>query len=197
MHRHLRRRKRVLAASPARRQTALMRDTILGVVLAGGRSTRFGSDKALAEIGGQTLLDLAVAQLGTWCDAVVVVGRKQAPAPVLPDWPSAGLGPLGGLAAALRHAQREGHPLVLSIGVDSLGLPANLPALLSPAPASLASQPVIGLWPAGAAPAAEAMLGHGARRSMFAFAETVGARMVALDREPGNVNTPADLPEQH
>ena len=33
---------------------------ILGVVLAGGKSTRFGSDKALAELGGRTLLARAV-----------------------------------------------------------------------------------------------------------------------------------------
>ena len=33
---------------------------ILGAVLAGGKSTRFGSDKAVAVLGGETLLMRAV-----------------------------------------------------------------------------------------------------------------------------------------
>ena len=53
----------------------------LGAVLAGGQSSRFGSDKALAVLDGQTLLTRAVATLAQWCDTVVVVGRSEAPAP--------------------------------------------------------------------------------------------------------------------
>ncbi|MFD1958725.1 NTP transferase domain-containing protein [Novosphingobium panipatense] len=68
---------------------------ILGAVLAGGQSTRFGSDKALAEIGGRTLLSLAVDMLSGWCELVVVTGRETAPARTVPDWPRAGMGPLG------------------------------------------------------------------------------------------------------
>jgi len=48
---------------------------ILGAVLAGGQSSRFGSDKALAALGGRTLLERAVASLETHCDGVIVVGR--------------------------------------------------------------------------------------------------------------------------
>ena len=55
---------------------------LLGAVLAGGRSERFGSDKALARLGGRTLLEQAVEALGAQCDAVIVVGREDAPAPV-------------------------------------------------------------------------------------------------------------------
>ena len=75
---------------------------ILGAVLAGGKSTRFGSDKALAEVAGHTLMAQAVDTLSGWCDHVIVIGRETAPAPTLPDWPAAGMGPLGGIAAALR-----------------------------------------------------------------------------------------------
>ncbi len=64
---------------------------ILGAVLAGGQSTRFGSDKALARLGGETLLMRAVDLLAGWCEKVVVVGREEAPAPTLPDRPRAGL----------------------------------------------------------------------------------------------------------
>jgi hypothetical protein len=77
---------------------------ILGAVLAGGQSSRFGSDKALAELDGRTLLARAVEALQAQCDAVVVVGREDAPVPTLPDRPRPGMGPLGGIAAALHHA---------------------------------------------------------------------------------------------
>jgi molybdopterin-guanine dinucleotide biosynthesis protein A len=166
---------------------------ILGAVLAGGKSTRFGSDKALAEVAGHTLIAQAVDALAGWCDHVIVVGRKTAPAPTLPDWPAAGMGPLGGVAAALRFAQDAGYAQVLTCGVDSLGLPDDLPAVLAPAPACLADQPVIGLWPASAAATVSAILESNARHSMLAFAEAIGARAVKSDHKPANINTPADL----
>ncbi len=166
---------------------------ILGVVLAGGRASRFGSDKALAELDGQTLLALAVDRLARWCKAVVVVGRSEAPAPCLPDWPRSGMGPLGGLAAALHHARDQGYDAVLSCGVDSLGLPDNLPTLLAPNPAFLLGQPVIGLWPVTASAALNALLESDARHSMLAFAHGIGARAVTLKTAPANINTPEDL----
>ena len=166
---------------------------ILGVVLAGGKSTRFGSDKALAELGGRTLIARAVDALALWCEYVVVVGRETAPAPTLPDWPRAGMGPLAGLAAALHLARDDGYEAVLSCGVDSTGLPDDLLALLSPAPAYLADQPVIGLWPASASPVLDALLESDARHSMRAFAEAIGAKPVKAAAKPANINTPADL----
>ncbi|MGN6498736.1 MAG: molybdenum cofactor guanylyltransferase [Tsuneonella sp.] len=166
---------------------------ILGVVLAGGLSSRFGSDKALAEIGGQTLLARAVDQLSGWCEYVVVAGRELTPAPTLPDWPSPGSGPLGGIAAALHLAHDEGYEAVLSMGLDSVGLPDDLPARLTPAPAYLAVQPVVGLWPRSSAGVIEAILEGSGRRSMRAFADAIGARPVDLPRPIANINTPADL----
>jgi molybdenum cofactor guanylyltransferase len=170
---------------------------ILGAVLAGGQSSRFGSDKALADLGGQTLLARAVATLEAQCDAVVVVGRDTAPVPVgvqfLADWPRPGMGPLGGIAAALRHAQAAGYDAVMTCAVDSVGLGADALEQLSPPPAYCASQPVIGLWPAAAAPEIEAIITGDGKHSMFAFAQAIGARAVQLSSIPANINTPADL----
>ncbi len=120
---------------------------ILGVVLAGGKSTRFGSDKALAELGGRTLLARAVDGLSGWCEMVVIAGRDHGPARCIPDWPHAGEGPLAGIAAGLHLAQDEDYATVLTCGVDSAQLPDDLLDLLSPAPAYLADQPVVGHWP--------------------------------------------------
>jgi len=142
---------------------------ILGVVLAGGQSTRFGSDKALAELGGHTLLARAVDALSGWCEHVIVAGRETAPAPTIPDWPNAGMGPLAGIAAGLHHARDEGYDSVLTCGVDSVNLPENLLELLSPL-----------------------LLADG-RHSMLAFAEALGATAVKIAAKPANINTPADL----
>jgi molybdenum cofactor guanylyltransferase len=168
---------------------------ILGCVLAGGQSTRFGSDKALAELDGETLIARAVDMLAGWCELVVVAGREQAPAPTLPDWPRAGMGPLGGIAAAIHHARQEQFETVLTCGVDAPWLPEDLPELLSPAPAYLADQPVIGLWPISAGKMLDKLLESEGRHSMLAFAEAIGARAVALPSPPANINTPADLAE--
>ena len=79
--------------------------SILGAVLAGGKSSRFGSDKALAELDGHTLLARAV-------DALAAIVRRRgrgrprtAPAPSAARSARAGMGPLGGIAAALHHAR--------------------------------------------------------------------------------------------
>jgi molybdenum cofactor guanylyltransferase len=166
---------------------------ILGVVLAGGKSSRFGSDKALAEFGGRTLLNRAYDTLTGHCELVVVAGREHGPGRCIPDWPRAGMGPLGGIAAALRLARDEDFEAVLTCGVDSLGMPENLLELLSPGPAYLESQPVVGLWPTGTVDALETILLGEGRHSMMAFAQAVGARPVKTGTKTANINTPADL----
>ena len=166
---------------------------ILGAVLAGGKSSRFGSDKALAELGGRTLIARAVDTLSGFCEYVIVVGRETAPAPTIPDWPRPDMGPLGGIAAALRFAEDEDYDSVLTCGVDSACLPANLLADLSPAPAYLEKQPVIGHWKSNNASVVSAILQSEGRHSMLAFAQAVGARPVQSTDAPANINTPADL----
>ena len=167
---------------------------ILGVVLAGGQSSRFGSDKALAELGGRTLLARAFDTLSGYCELVVVAGRERGPGHrCIPDWPQGGMGPLGGLAAGLRFARDEGYDSVLTCGVDSVGLPENLLALLSPAPAYLADQPVVGHWPMGAVGEIERILEDSGKHSMRAFAEAINARGVKTASASANINTPADL----
>jgi molybdopterin-guanine dinucleotide biosynthesis protein A len=166
---------------------------ILGVVLAGGKSTRFGSDKALAELGGRTLLARAVDGLSGFCELVVIAGRDHGPARCIPDWPHDHEGPLGGIAAGLHLAQDEDYETVLTCGVDSANLPDDLLEMLTPAPAYLADQPVIGHWPASAAKAIEEILEGTGRHSMRAFADKINARAVKSAHEPANINTPADL----
>lgn len=160
----------------------------LGAVLAGGRSNRFGSDKALAMLEGRTLLDHASAALGPHCDAVIVVGRGE-----IADWPRADMGPLGGIAGALIHAADRGFNQLLTAPVDCVRLPDDLRALLEPAPAFLETQPVIGLWPVGSIGDLRPLLADGNDLAVRAFARRIGARAARSDFAPPNVNSAADL----
>jgi molybdopterin-guanine dinucleotide biosynthesis protein A len=168
---------------------------ILGAILAGGRSSRFGSDKALATLDGRALIDRVMDALGPQVDASVVVGRSHPGASCIPDRPAPDLGPLGGVAAALHHAMAHGFEQVLTVPCDAPFLPANLRQQLSDvgSVAYYADLPVVGWWPSGASPLLDMLLAEGGSRSVRAFADRIGATSVAASGEIANINTPDDL----
>ncbi len=79
-----------------------------GVILAGGKSSRMGHDKALIEVEGLPMLERTVELLRPHAREILVIGdpAKYAPqhATVIPD-DSPGKGPLGGLVTALYRAR--------------------------------------------------------------------------------------------
>ena len=165
---------------------------ILGAILAGGASSRFGSDKAAALFEGRALIDHVIAALAPQVDALVVVGRDWPGLARIDDLPVAGLGPLGGLAGALGHALRHGFDSVLVVPCDTIGLPADLVARLGPGPSVALGQRSIGLWPSSLAPALIAKLASGGSRSLRDWATITEARDV--DCGPlRNINHVADL----
>jgi molybdopterin-guanine dinucleotide biosynthesis protein A len=172
-------------------QTSTMK--ILGALLAGGNSTRFGSDKALAVLDGKPLIAHCAAALAAQCDGVVLVGRELAGFETVPDRPAPHMGPLGGLAGAMAYGDKAGFDHVLSVGVDAPYLPSDLLATLLPAPAYVSGQPVIGLWPVSALGILDEILASDGRRSVLHFIERLGARAVVLQTQPPNINTRADL----
>lgn len=84
-------------------------------ILAGGKSTRMGKDKALLEWGGGTLLEHALQVARAVSERLAVVGGPQHArfGPVLLDIFS-GRGPLGGIHAALE-ASRTDLNLILAV----------------------------------------------------------------------------------
>ena len=165
---------------------------ILGAVLAGGASTRFGSDKALALFAGQPLIAHAIAALAPQVESLVIVGRDWPGLLRVDDLPVAGLGPIGGLCGALSHGHAQGFDAVLVAPCDTLGLPADLAARLSPGPAVARGQRSIGLWPTSLAPALLARLASGGSRALHVWAAVCEAREV--DCGPlHNINQPEDL----
>lgn len=166
---------------------------LLGAILAGGQSRRFGSDKAMAVIDGKRLIDRVADALQGQCDAVVLCGRVEPGFDCLPDLPQPGLGPLAGLNAALHHALTAGFDAVLCSPCDVPNLPLDLKRQLGgQGPAFVDSQPVIALYPASLARRCSAYLEQG-RRSLYGFGEEVDARPVSIRPPLRNINYPADL----
>ena len=97
---------------------------VSAIVLAGGRSSRFGRDKLAEPVGGTRLLDRAIAAVRPLASEVLVVtapgGRPDLPDDVrLVQDPVAFEGPLSGLVTGL-DAARE--PLAIVVGGDSPSL---------------------------------------------------------------------------
>ncbi len=166
---------------------------LLGAILAGGQSRRFGSDKAGALFAGKALLDHVAEALRPQVADLVVAGREWPGITSLADLPRAGLGPLGGLAAALDHGWRLGFDAVLSSGCDLLGIPPDLAARLAPGPAIVEDQPLLGLWPARLAVPLAQWLADPRNRAVYRFADHVDARRVSLGLAVRNANRPEDL----
>ena len=75
---------------------------VVGVILAGGESTRMGTDKANFELNGRPMAAWVADAMDAF-EKVVVVGRTRAPAGLdaIPDLHRRAAGPLSGLQTAL------------------------------------------------------------------------------------------------
>jgi len=162
---------------------------LLGAVLIGGRSSRFGSDKAQALHEGRALAEHARALLAPFVTATVLVGG-----PDLPDLPRPHLGPLGGIAAALDAAATRGFDAVLTVGCDMPRLPDGLiDALVRRAPSYCTDAPVLGHWPAALGAHLLAHIESAPDRSVRRWAQAVGAIPIGAGVPLANVNTREDL----
>jgi len=77
-----------------------------GLVLAGGRSTRMGADKALLAYGTRPQLDICFELLGRHCSKAFVSTRRGLPRPGFPviEDTLENIGPIAGIIAALESA---------------------------------------------------------------------------------------------
>jgi molybdenum cofactor guanylyltransferase len=185
---------------------------VVGVVIAGGRSVRFGSEKAVAMLSGAPLLLWAVRRLQRSCAAVAVNARPQTQAealaraeglPVLHDQEGDPLGPLAGVKVGLQWARGLGaHALAVS-PCDAPRLPEDLfPRLIEAAGdgAAMAEtadghQPLCAVWPVSALPQVAEALSGGHHPPTWRLLEQVGAQRVRFSAAEcfANVNTVEDL----
>ena len=173
-------------------------------MLCGGRSERFGRDKAMIDVGGRPLAEHVASVLEfAGCQPVVLVGGDRARLTaatgrtfVADTWP--GEGPLGGVIDALRWFRRRD---VDSVVVAACDLPklteAAVRAVVAAGGAAVAFadrlHPALACWPVSAADEVEATFTSGVRSLHEALA-TLGATRVAVDElDLHNVNRPSDL----
>ncbi len=133
-----------------RGQDSIVDGCVEGFVLAGGRSSRMGQDKALLQVGGRSLLDLALDKLRRLGVATPRIAGARSDlssyAPVVPDL-HPGCGPLSGIQAALAATTR---PLNLFLPVDMPLLPARFldwMRLRAEITGALVTVPRINGWP--------------------------------------------------
>jgi len=185
---------------------------VAGLVLAGGRSLRFGGEKAAALLSGRPLLLWAAQRLQASCDAVAVSARPGTEAgalaqagglPVLYDAPGDADGPLAGVRAGLVWAAGIGARALAVSPCDAPLLPGDLFARLIAAAGQRAAmaetseglQPLCAVWPVAALPAVSAALAGGAHPPTWRVLEGLGVARVFFDPPEAfaNLNTREDL----
>lgn len=192
------------------------------IVLAGGTSSRFGSDKLAAELRGRPVLEHALRAAAAIASPIVLVVGPDDPVPSLPPDLGADVvlardavahqGPLAGLAAGLAALPHGGDVAIVVAG----DMPTLVPAVLELLAGVLASDPSLGavcleaepasplpaaVRPSIAGPAATSLL-EADRRSLLGLIAAVPTAIVpAVDWrviDPDgvtlrDVDTPEDL----
>lgn len=103
------------------KKRAQVNNNIWGICLAGGKSGRMGTDKALLRLpNGQTLLEHSFSLLASIVNPVFV---SRSPARDYPGYPSIAddlqeCGPVAGIAACLRKAKEKGAAGILAFACD-------------------------------------------------------------------------------
>ena len=185
---------------------------VLGVVIAGGRSVRFGGEKASAGLAGKPLLIWAAARLARSCSAVAVNARPDTEAEalaraegltVLHDRPGDAAGPLAGVRVGLEWAQKLGARAIAVSPCDVPMLPESLFVRLiaeagtgaAMAETSEGHQPLCAVWPVSALPKLTAALANGEHPPTWLMLDRIGAVRVRFPAAEAfvNINTRADL----
>ena len=171
----------------------MARRRLTGVLLVGGASTRFGSPKALIELGGETLAERGRRVLAEACDEVLVVGKPgELPFDVVPDAGEV-RAPIAGVVGGLRAAA---HDVCVFLPVDCPRMTAAALRRLGDACRDAAvppTGPLPGAWATSALPLLEARLANGPY-ALYRTYEELDVATVDLDPAlVADVDTPGDL----
>lgn len=179
------------------------------VILAGGQSQRFGSNKAFATFQGKRLIDHLIMRVRLQNAGPIAInaptdaGFDDINQPMISDQLTGDLGPLAGLHAAMSWAKEAGYAAVLTTPVDTPVLPRDfverLVATGAPAVAKCNDRHhyVHGLWPTALTDQLESAIARGLR-SARDWAVECKAVTCEFHEQAGldpffNVNTPDDL----
>ncbi|HZT14799.1 MAG TPA: molybdenum cofactor guanylyltransferase [Gaiellaceae bacterium] len=168
------------------------RERLTGALLVGGASRRFGSPKALATLGGETLAERLWRLLGEACDERIAVGKSAdglaLPFPLVDDGCDV-RAPVAGVVAALRTAS---HETCVVVPVDCPWLTAATVRRLGRERAVPQTGPLPGAYDRAMLPELERRLAAG-ELSL----RGVNPRVVTVDeRELRDVDVPGDLRDE-
>jgi len=167
-----------------------------GILLVGGGSTRFGSPKALARVGGETLAERSWRLLDGFSHRLAVGKRSdglELPFELVDDGTDV-RAPLAGLVAGLRAAPTD---LAVVVPVDCPGLtPAALDALARACRDAAVPQsgPLPGAYRRSALPVLERRLAAGRLKLRDAVAELDTAEVRLPEAVLVNVNARSEVP---
>ncbi|MEL7026776.1 MAG: molybdenum cofactor guanylyltransferase MobA [Pseudomonadota bacterium] len=182
----------------------------IGVILAGGLARRMGGgDKALLDIGGQSILSRVIARIEPQVSDLAINANGDASRfadyglPVIADTAQDFPGPLAGILAGMDWGQALGAEYVLTVAADTPFFPTDIGQRLQDMrgelPIAIAAtadgrHPTFGLWPTALAEDLRTALDDGVRK-VVAWADSHGAATVPFNDETAffNVNTPEDL----
>ena len=91
----------------------MIENNILGIILAGGKSSRFGEDKSTAKLGNKTLLDHTVNKIENEFNEILVISNnkefnfKNNNIHVVEDCIEGQLGPLVGILTAMKWVKKN------------------------------------------------------------------------------------------
>lgn len=176
-----------------------------GLVLAGGRSSRFGSDKALARFRGELLLDRALRPLqilpaiaisAKASSAIGTLARERG-VTVLTDDPNHPAGPLTGILAGMDWANEHGFQFLATVPCDMPLLPLGfVPTLLSSIGSSATAyartadgdHPLCAVWDTDLRIPLRSTLAAGSHPPVRAFLTETGAKPVWFESVDAFVN---------
>lgn len=180
---------------------------IPAVILAGGRSRRMGTDKALLPLRGRAMIEHVIAALAPQTSALLISSNSDPRnfshlgLPVMADNIGGYRGPLAGILTAMHWARALGASHLVSAPVDVPFLPDDLAAKLSAA-GDIAfavsggqAHPVLALWPVALASRLADDLRRGEAAGVRRWLEQAGAAAVEFP-DPArfvNINHPGDL----
>ena len=171
---------------------------VLGAIIAGGKSSRMGQDKAFIEWRGKMLITHVIERLSPQADAVIINSNsdpERFTLPVVADLIETGT-PIAGLHAALTYASARGFDAVLTSPCDTPLLPLDLRTRLSGQTAAIAASGgqahyLTGFWPVECLKLVNGLI------RVKDFAAASKARQVewlVKDYDPFiNINTPQDV----
>ncbi len=182
---------------------------IAGVVLAGGRSHRFGRDKASALLHGRPLIAWSLATLARSTPTLAVNGPEAlaqlVDLPAVADAEGLPPGPLAGVLGALAWAREEGCSHLLTVPCDTPFLPENLGSRLMEAAERLAApvvaaraerpHPLCALWRTDAAAALLPLAAAERQPPLHALIDRLGGAWADFPDELAfaNLNTEAEM----